>query len=83
MTGDASIFRARRAGIVLRVVKLRIKASEIREVLEWRVTGVQVRVADHTHRNIIGHKLLQVTIRAGLVTGETWRRRVVLGATVA
>ena len=65
--------------VVLRVVELHVEAFvETRgKILQWRISALGIGVTDETHRNRRRRELSAMTIRAGLVTGETRRGGVV------
>ena len=72
MTGNAAALGPRRAGHVLRVIELQIKAlfETAGESLSGRVIAVHTRVTDRTHRHIRRRKLRQMTSGAVFVARE-------------
>jgi hypothetical protein len=79
MTTRTTALRARRAGVVLRVIEFHIEwFVEARgKILQRRVIAADVGVTDLAHRDLWRRELAAMTIRARFVTGKTRRRRVV------
>jgi hypothetical protein len=79
MTGRTSTRRPGGAVHVLRVIEFDVEAfiKLRREAFQGRVTAVDVRVTDDTHRDGGSHKLPGVTTDAGFVSGKNWRCRIV------
>ena len=79
VTAITALLRSRFTFHVLRVIELHVEAFvEARgEILQRRVSALRIRVTDETHRNRRRRELSSMAIRAGFVTGETWRRGVI------
>ena len=79
VTTGAACLRTRRAGIVLRVIKLHIERFvEARgKIFQRRIAALGVGVTDDAHRNRRRRELPAMAVGAGFVTGKTRRRRVV------
>lgn len=75
MTTRTASLRARRTGIVLRVIEFDIErfVEAGGEVFEWRVSGANVCVTDRAHRHLRSRELAAVTIGAGFVAGKARR----------
>ena len=79
MTTRAACLWSRRAGHVLRMIKLHIErfVEAGREVFEWRVATGDVCVTDRAHRNLRRGELAAMTVGAGFVTRKARRCGVV------
>jgi hypothetical protein len=75
MTAGTTSLRARRTGVVLRVIELDVEwlVEARRKIFQWRVVTADVDVTDLAHRNLRRRELAAMTIRAGFVTRETRR----------
>lgn len=75
MTTCTTALRARRAGVVLRMIELDIEwLVEARgKSFQRRVVAADVRVTDLAHRHLWRRELAAMTIRAFLVTGKARR----------
>jgi hypothetical protein len=76
MTTSTTALRARRAGIVLRVIELDVKwfVEASRKVLQRRIVAADVSVTNLAHRDLRRRELAAMTVRACFVTGKTRRR---------
>jgi hypothetical protein len=76
MTRRAAIFLARRADLVLGMIKLQVEAffKLVGESLQRRIIAIHVRVADRAHGHIRSSELRQMTARAVFVPGKAGPR---------
>src|ERR1041384_1057311 len=83
MTTRTTALRARRAGVVLRMIELDVEwlVEARRKILQRRIVAADIRVTDLAHRHLRRSELAAMTIRAGFVTRKA-RRRGVVGAFV-
>ena len=79
VTTRAASLRARRAGVVLRVIEFHVEwlVEARRKTFQRRIVAADVRVTDRAHRNLRRRELAAMTISAGFVTGKAWRCGVV------
>src|SRR5215213_5353149 len=75
VTARAASLRTRRAGHVLRVIKLHVERliEACRKVFEWRIVAGDICVADGAHRDLRRCELAAMTISAGFVTRKARR----------
>ena len=79
MTTRTTSLRARRAGVVLRVIELHVErlVEARRKTLQRRIGAPRVGMADQAHRYRRRGELSAMTIRAGFMARKTRRRGVV------
>jgi hypothetical protein len=83
MTARTTALRARRAGVVLRVIELHVEGlvEARRKIFQWRIVAADVGMTDLAHRHLRRGELAAMTIRARFVSRKT-RRRGIVGAFV-
>ncbi len=78
MARSATLLGTAFAGCVLRMIELDIETCQRRKTFEGWVARVETCVTDRAHSGFLhGDKLLQMTIGASLVAGQTRLRRIV------
>jgi len=79
MTAGTTALRARRAGVVLRVIELDVEwfVETRRKIFQRRIVTADVRVTDLAHRHLRRRELAAMTVRARFVSRKAWCRGVV------